>query len=396
MIAVALFVSAVDAQQSPIPDFSKPIVTAKMSERKGIVPVVVILWDPKRPDHPAPSKKQIEELMFGNQQSVMGWFKENSQGKFEIESAGTLGWYESKKPAEHYWGPPDEGDKDGDGFIGGHTEKWTEAIRMAEKEFDFAKFDKNKNGILEPDELGIIFVIPQNVPFGTMRTPAGREHPNWEPLIVQGVRIPAITEAYAGSPPNLGLFAHELAHLLLDAPDMYMNSIYRAGVYSLMDASYFPCHLGAFEKLKLGWLKPQVIQKSGVYGLKNIETNGDVLILYDEKRGKEEYFLVENRWRMASYYAGGVFMDGLAIWHIIENPQTFNSLPNLPSNSGDWARNGIRFLRANNGELLDDRLALYTRGQACEPKWADGTPSGFRIEMLGNAGAFVRVKVEKR
>src|SRR5262249_34156224 len=162
----------------------------------------------------------------GPGRSVARWFRENSHGKFTITNAGVLGWYDADKPAKHYWSEHEHRsakDYANDPWTGGHVEKWAEAIRKAAHEFDFARYDANGDGVLSPDELGILIVIPQNSPFGTNRTPAGRELPDWEPLKVGGVTIPVIAEVYAGKPVNLGTMAHELCHLFFGAPDMYFG-----------------------------------------------------------------------------------------------------------------------------------------------------------------------------
>jgi hypothetical protein len=64
--------------------------------------VLVILWDPHRADHPAPPAGEIERLLFGERPSVADWFRENSRGKFVLERAAVLGWFDADKPAEHY------------------------------------------------------------------------------------------------------------------------------------------------------------------------------------------------------------------------------------------------------------------------------------------------------
>ena len=57
-------------------------------------------------------------------------------------------------------------DLDGNGFINGHTEKRTEAIKKADKNFDFSKYDINNDKKLTSQELGILIVIPQTNPLG--------------------------------------------------------------------------------------------------------------------------------------------------------------------------------------------------------------------------------------
>src|SRR5437588_241627 len=105
---------------------------------------------------------------------------------------------------------------------------------------------------------------------------------------------------------------------------------FKCGTYSIMDCSYRTVHLDPFEKLKLGWVSPIVITEGGVHSLRDVETGRRILILYDPKHGAGEYLLVENRFRGSSYDAGtrhaggGIAADGLAIWHIVEDPALFD------------------------------------------------------------------------
>lgn len=377
------------------PDFSGTIVTPKMGHRTGPMPVVAILWDPGRPDHLAPAKETIENLLFGKDRSVAGWWRENSGGKCTLQNAAVLGWYKSDFPADHYWRAVAR-DRGRTGFLNGHVEKWAEAIRKADKDFDFAKYDRNRNGTLEPTELGVLFVIPQNGPFGTMRTPAGKEVPAWEPLTVDGVTIPAITEAYIGNPPNLGLVAHELSHILLGAPDMYLDAPHRAGAFSLMDISYRSVHLDPFLKLKLGWLKPRVVTKPGEYSLRDVETSREALIVYDPRRGSGEYFLLENRWRGKTYDADGLTADGLAVWHIMEDASDFLRSAPPGTSSQDWGRWGVRLLRANGGRPVEDSKALIGKGERLDFRGLSDELGQWSVEVVSDPGAQIRIKLRRR
>ena len=86
-----------------------------------------------------------------------------------------------------------------------------------------------------------------------------------------------MVEAYIGTPPSIGLVAHELARILLGAGDMYFTGFYpyAAGPYSLMDQSpRNPPHLDPFHKLKLGWVEPVVITSSGWYVVSKLCVDG--------------------------------------------------------------------------------------------------------------------------
>ena len=405
---------ALNYWRTEVPDLSTPFFTVKpvLGSRK----LLAILWDPHRPTDPAPGKSAIENLLFGPKPSVADYFLENSGGRMKLESAGVLGWYNSASNATYYWGPVDPGDSNGDGWINPHVQKWAEAIRDADPQFNFAAYDVNGDQILSPDELAILIVIPQNSPFGTMRYAYGREVP-LQDLIVDGVKIGYITEAYIGSPPSLGLVAHELSHLLLGAGDMYFNFFqpYAAGPYSLMDQSpNNPGHLDPLHKLRLGWLSPRVVNSNGWYRLGDIETRPEALILHDPLRGGREFFLVENRWRGSSYDSGLPF-SGLAVWQMIEDPAVFENLPappnvdptswNDPRWKG-WARRGLRMIRPIYGPPFNmalwdgasattgyDLLSTDSNPNHVTLKWADGTPSGFALQCMPTPGADILVGV---
>ena len=323
----------------------------------------------------------------------------------DLHNAGVLGWYTSDEPADHYW-RKDSPCKHG--FMKGHTEKWTEAIKKASKDFSFASYDTNNDKVLTTNELAIYIVIPQNNPAGFGRPTAGQQVPTPKPLIVQGVEIPWIVEWYAGNPPHFGVAMHELAHLVLGAPDMYFTEHwpYAAKAYSIADQARAQ-HIDPYEKLKLGWLNWKMAKTSGVYTLKDVETQNDALILYSPGRGPEEYFILENRWRGASYDAGagslagasGIPADGLAIWHIIEDPAAYTGELSKPG--GGWGRWAIQMVRANGGTPADDTEALFSKSgtvlsditQPANLRWRAG-PSGVRVKLLSNPGPELKVRVD--
>jgi hypothetical protein len=267
--------------------------------------------------------------------------------------------------------------------------------------------------VLTSDELAILIVISQKNALGTNRPAVGREYPKREPLVVDGVRIPMIAEWYTGSPPNLGMVAHKLCHLLLHTPDLDMAGKpwpFAAGDYSIMDHSGITAHLDPFAKMKLGWVPYSVVTKTGTYSLRDVERQGKILVLYDPYRGPGKYFLVENRWRGNSYDAGvprggrGIGDEGVAVWHILEDPSLFGKVTPPVGGPREWGRRGIRLIRANGGTPADDRCALLSEegivlSDETEPahlRWLDGSKSGFGIELLTTPGPEVRVDITIR
>ncbi|MCP4201646.1 MAG: hypothetical protein GY769_06895 [bacterium] len=431
------------------PNLSQPILGLK--PKLGRQKVLTILWDPHRKTHPAPPRDAIEKLLYGPKPSVRDYFLEVSNGAFTIEDAGILGWdksgklgwfdadYEASlywrgakyhpdkwKGTKHYWVDKNGqfGTKgkayylDDKGFISGHVHKWAEAIRKAEHYgFNFSTHDRSHDKMLSTDELTILIVIPQDSPFGTQRGVVGKQVPKIEPLIVDGVRVNTMVEAYIGSPPNLGLVLHELSHILLGAGDMYFGGFqgYAAGPYSLMDQSGNPYHLDPFHKLRYGWLDSEMVGKSGWRKLPAVEKTGKVLILCDPDRSEKEYFIVENRWPGKSYDAKLPYA-GLAVWHIIEDKSVFDKLPPPPgvdssmwSKYGGWARRAIRMIRPIYGPPIDwslwdgskaktgyDLLDKSSSKKKATLKWIDGTPSDFCIRQIPKAGSVMKFYVERK
>lgn len=348
--------------------------------------LVVGLWNPHDPGTTVtPTKDSISQMLFSDTDtSVKGFYRQTSGGAVDLADAGVFGWYDADKPYTHYWAAPDPTDADGDGFINGHNEKWAETILKIDKEFDFRSYDANHDGVLTPDELGVLIVIPTMSPFGTNRVVLAQEYPAAKPMVVDGEKIGMIAEWYTGDPPNMGVVAHELSHLFMNTTDMYLDSPFRAANLSLMDGSYCNCDIDPWQRIAGGknWLDLFTPNGSGNYELSPVDTSYSVMKL--SRPGKEEFFLVEYR-DANTYQSTGT--PGLLIWDILNS-----------STAGDWGRDNIHLLRANGGVPLDDNAASY-RGTSTAPastgvlKWFDGTPSGISLTEIGAAGATIKFKL---
>ena len=373
--------------------------------------VLTILWDPHKPNVPRPTRASVEAAVLGATNSVRGYFLENSRGTFTIESAGVVGWYDSDHPPSEYW--------PGGGKVG--RDSGAEAIRKAARDLDFASFDTNRDGKLDIGELFVLFVLPGRGDGGGLGRPVGDDYvPRGEGkgVVVDGVRIVTIAEVSIGSPPGPGIVAHELAHPLLELGDMYFGYFNptAAGPYSLMDEDGRAPHIDPAHKLKLAWLRPQIVLRSGSYELPDVERSGLVLVLLDPRHGEGEYFIVENRWQGSSYDTALDF-SGLAVWHVIEDRETYERFPprDVPRKDWDnpdykgWSRQGIRMIRplraapfAATLPLWDgsapatgyDLLSIDPLPAHASLRWADGTPSGFAVRQLSPAAAVMRFDVE--
>lgn len=355
--------------------------------------VLVVLMD-QHYDNPIgrPSRADVEKTVFGSSMSVRGFFLENSGGAFTIGEVATLGWYEGDKPTSYY----DTHDRMG------------AALRAADRDFDYGRYDANRNGTLEPTELAIVFAHPGRA--GGLNRTGGRsiKDVTGGDLVLDGVKIKEGVELGIGNPPNLGVVAHELSHLLLGLPDMYFTFFTPTAPaqYSLMDNTYAPFHIDPFNKLKLGWAQPRLIFRGGRYTLPDIETRHRVLALVDPARGSREYFLVENRYAGTSYDAG-IFDQGLGVWHVMEDPAVFDAAMPPPTvkasdwatlGSGNWGRKAAQMMRPVLTAPLDDAKALWDGRDypltSTDPnplhsslRWGDRSPSGFSLSSLGMPAA---------
>jgi M6 family metalloprotease-like protein len=381
--------------------------------------VVTILWDAHRPGvPPRPSRETVEGVIEGGVNSVRDYFLEVSRGAYTIENVATLGWYESDHTYTEYWPPA--------GSVG--RDSGAEAIRKAARDFNFAAYDTNHDGNLRTDELFVLFVQPgSRLDGGGLGCTVGEDYvPRGEGqgIVVDGVRITTIAEISIGSPPGPGIVAHEAAHPLLGLGDMYWDGQFNpmaAGPYSLMDKHGAAPHIDPAQKLKLGWLRPRVVFRSGTYRLPDVERFGIVLVLLNPARSRDEYFLVENRWPGTSYDRA-LGHAGLGVWHVIENPDEYRLPPEYlsaaewldPDNDGregpvGWTRQGIRMVRPLHARPFASTLPLWDGAQPAtgynllsidpdpahaELRWADLTPSGIAIRTISPAGPEMTMTLE--
>jgi M6 family metalloprotease-like protein len=374
--------------------------------------VMVILWDPHYPGVVRPSRDEVEQAVFGPGRSVQNYFLENSGGTFTISSAGVYGWYEADHPLEWYDQPP-------------YHDKMGAALRAANADVNFAQYETNHSGTLEPyDELCIVCAHPGGgaTPGGLVRSGDREIHDlDGGPLVLDGVRIREGVEIGTGLPASPSAFIHELCHILLGLGDMYFTFFTStgAGPYSVMDQHWTCPHIDPFQKLKLGWLHMLSVTRSGEYTVPDVETHHQVLLLLDDAgRGTDEYFIVENRWRGSSF--DSVLPDqGIGVWHIMEDPRDYSHAPVPPFTDPEkwaqvktqWPRSAIRMIRPVIRPPYDPARALWDESDpqtgytllSDDPdpshpslKWSDGTPSGFVLRFTApspTARVFVEVKI---
>jgi immune inhibitor A len=211
---------------------------------------------------------------------------------------------------------------------------------------DFSQYDNDGDGFVD----GVVFVHAGKPAELTLR-PNDIWSATWDmssgsgpgPIPVDGVFV----DNFSFGPEYLddsgkitiGVFTHELGHMLFGLPDLYDlgQSSYGVGNWSLMSygawngegticPELLPCISNgdspawpdAWSRIRMGFESPQVITQN-ITGFEffPVESNsGNVVKLWTPNLANEEYFLVE--YRQITGYDKELPGEGLLIWHVDE------------------------------------------------------------------------------
>jgi M6 family metalloprotease-like protein len=395
---------------------------------------------------PVPNKNAIYDLAFGANQSAAHFWDVSSGGRLKIVPAGQ-GVYGPYTPGltgttaiDHFWkGLHNCDDLSVDNiYNSGHGERFYLGLAKADDAIDFSEFDINRDGVLQSDELVIVVATPQ---IGNSGSAYGTFKPfcNNSDVEFDGVIIPELLSWYTGNgngAANVGdevTLAHELGHAILRLDDMYTQLDHDGYFNSVMSATFSNAwqHLDGFQKLALGWVTPRIVRESGLYELEDVKTGREVLILPRMDSYGLEYFLIENRRETAlgnNLYDSNIGDSGLAIWHVLEpwydgvfgcasnEPAPPDCLPmsawqcppssHFLDTSQNYIRRALRLIRPKISLFTDGSNALWdaveddvleTAPVCPDPQnnitgigrlvWAYGTPSGYQIANISQAGA---------
>jgi M6 family metalloprotease-like protein len=256
-------------------------------------------------------KPYVASRLFLEFPSVADYFLENSDDRFFVvpaSNAGALGPY-LKQYTEKYYREQ---------VPSCFTVMKTEALTRADAAVDYSLYDRNGDGTVTRDELALTVILYQDTIFGEVRNiPAV---PTSDGVTLDGSEIATVYTPDFDQPGHIGVFAHELAHVFIDAGDMYESfwDPTAPGPYSLMDQEGNHPHLDPYHKLHAGdWFDPIVVTQDGYYDIPAVEQQAWIYKLRDPGSHSGEFFLVENR--QLSGYDQYLPDSGLAIWHIDES-----------------------------------------------------------------------------
>ena len=278
------------------------------------------------------------DLLFGKQDSVATFFKENTNGTFYITPAKES-YYNRKK-----------GGKVNDGIVHivlneKHNEvtgKYNiiEIIEAASEYVNYGYFDTNSDGIISDEELCIYIAYAGSEKSYNSSSSSTESHfktharyshfssfDDGYTFDKKGIIVSG--ESLAGEYfMTVGPIAHELCHYL-GFPDLYDTSYHWEynGYYSLMNsgswnsangiAGYNPSYLSAPTMVALGFVEPIEINEDGKYTSSSRSSENGYNVYKISTPNPHEYYLIENRSEQDKYYSAYP-VGGIAIWHVDE------------------------------------------------------------------------------
>jgi len=291
--------------------------------------------------------EDFDTLMFVNQVgTVRHYFNEVSYDSYDIVTVNlpsSIGWVTAPQTYAYYCNG-----ENGLNYSSypRNAQKLTEdIINLIDPVVNFADYDNDGDGYVD----GIVIV----------HTGPGAEYKGgdgnyiwshkWNtrtPMLKDGKHVweYSMEPEYWSIPGDItvGVFAHELGHLLFGLPDLYDTDYSSKGIgkWSLMAGGSWngpggmggsPAHLDAWSRIQCGFATANNVT-SNVTGLAipDVETNnsGAISRLWTNGTIGNQYFLIENRRRTG--YDAYLPSQGLLVWHIDENVSANTS------NDNEW------------------------------------------------------------
>ena len=282
----------------------------------------------------------------GAQGSVSDYFREQSYGKFELEF-NVVGPYNLAHDMKYY-GKNDDNDDD---ILPG--EMITEAVKLADKDVNFADYDWDRDG--EVDQVYVIYAGYSEEQGGPAYAIYSHE---WDlasakhyknggngPVLLDNVWINTYAcsselKDYKGKKMNgIGTMCHEFSHCL-GLPDLYdtdNGNNFGMRTWSIMDYGSYngdghrPCGYTSYERWVAGWLEPvELSVNTDITDMKPITQEPEAYVIYNDAN-HDEYYLLENR-QLTSWDDANEG-HGLLILHVDYDKEAWadNTVNNNPS-----------------------------------------------------------------
>jgi len=274
---------------------------------------------------------------YGGTGSVLDFFKDNSQGRFEPQF-DVFGPVTLPNDMKYY------GENGSDGNDHRAYMMVVDAARMLDNQIDFSQYDNDGDGVVDnvfvffageaESSTGVRNQVWPHTYFLKYASPVAIVHDGvsldryacsneWNiPRDIYGKPLPD----NPGRPDGIGTFVHEFSHVM-GLPDLYSityNSAFTPGRWSTLDYGPYnnggctPPNYSAFERYALGWLQPREISGASNVRLEEISRNQAAIV---NTLSPTEFFLFENRQQTGwdAYLPG----HGMLVWHIDYNEEVW-------------------------------------------------------------------------
>jgi immune inhibitor A len=233
--------------------------------------------------------------------SMRDFYRQASYNKLNVigtvsgTGGPTAGWYRAPNPKTYY-----TNNNYGFGAYPQNAQRLVEqVVDLANPHVNFADFDNDGDGVVD----ALVIVCAGSGGEATANKNDFWSH-KWSitPKTVDGVKV----QNYFMAPEDgrVGVFSHELGHLLMAWPDLYDTDYSSAGTgrWDLMAGGSWnnggntPAHPVAWCKDKVGWVSPVVLfnQQQSVT-IQPYASNSQVYKLPIGSAASKQYFLVSNR-----------------------------------------------------------------------------------------------------
>ena len=312
--------------------------------------------------------------------SVNRYFYENSYGGLSVSGELTTLWLQSSQTMDYYGADGTGGIDNKNGPIYALV---TEAVRLADQDLDFSRFDRDLDGFI--DHLCVVHAGQGQENSTNRNTIWSHRWYDFDEPKADGVTAGFYTMLSEYSP--VGVFAHELAHDM-GLPDLYDYGYdsFGAGSWDLMATGSWanngntPAHLSAWCKYRLGWVEPEVVTGSRQnLSLPRIEDTALAFRL--DINPPNEYFIIENRQKSGwdAYLPGA----GLLVWHIDEGARNNDDQNHrmVDLEEADESVNGDSPVQAT--DPWSDSATGFNPGSQPNSAAYSGAPTGYWAYEIG-------------
>ncbi len=279
--------------------------------------------------------------------SVRDYYNEVSYGQVDIVTVnlpGTLDWKRAPQTYAYYV----DGQYCTDGTYPHNCQKLAEDIVDAiNGVVDFSQYDNDGDGQMEP--IVLIHAGPGAEHSGSPDDIWSHSWGLHDPRHYDGVWVNSYviqpeywnTVSPTTSDMTIGVFAHEMGHGFWHLPDVYDRDYSSSGVgrWSLMAGGSWngpyppggasPAWPDAWCRIQMGFVNPtNITSNQSGYSIPQAYNNpapaNTVLKLRSSALGAQEYFLLENRQKVAGSYDEYLAGPGLLIWHVDEAMDSYS------------------------------------------------------------------------